>query len=90
MGGQPWVYVERGGKSLATFAVDASSWASALAEAVVGGAISGLEIARIDGIPAGESGAPEHLLAAGFTRGYKGFVLRPKRGSGRAHERGTS
>lgn len=75
--GTPAVYVERGGKSLATFGIGPKDWADLLAEFVRAGELAALEVTRIDGAVASESPASEHLVAAGFTRGYKGFVLRP-------------
>lgn len=80
--GRPGVYVERGGKSLVTFGVESSLWAPRLADAVRRGDVGTLEVVRIDGAPASESAAAKDLLEAGFTRGYKGFVLRAARRSG--------
>ena len=72
-------YVERGGKSVVTFGVDAEQWAPALFAAVRNGRLGDLEVARIDGAAIGESDATDALLAAGFTRGYKGLVARVDR-----------
>ncbi|MGI9621985.1 MAG: DNA glycosylase AlkZ-like family protein [Acidimicrobiales bacterium] len=77
--GMPLVYIERGGKSLATFGSSAATWAPALADAVDGGALGDLEIGSIDGDPVGEAPGRDELIAAGFTRGYKGLVRRRKR-----------
>ena len=40
---------------------------------------AGIAISRIDGAPAAESPAAGVLATAGFQRGYKGLVLRPRR-----------
>ncbi len=72
-------YVERGGKSLVSFDVEPERWAPALFGAVRDGRLGDLEIARIDGAAVGESAAADALLAAGFTRGYKGLVARVDR-----------
>ncbi len=74
--GEPAVYLERGGKSAATFAVPSPQWAPALSEAVLAGSLDSLELTKIDGKPIGEAEAASDLLEAGFTRGYKGLVLR--------------
>ena len=74
--GIPWVYIERGGTSLATFESSSVDWAPALAAAVDAGSLGDLEIGSIDGEPIGESACSEDLIAAGFTRGYKGLVRR--------------
>ena len=77
--GELAAYIERGGKSLVTFVVDPDRWAEALFDAVRAGRLGELEIARIDGAAVGESPAADALLAAGFTRGYKGLVARVDR-----------
>ena len=79
------LYVERGGKGLATFpaADDAEQAALALAAlaGLVGeGRLRELVLARVDGAPLG----PEHpwrarLAAAGFVPGYRGMALRTRR-----------
>jgi ATP-dependent Lhr-like helicase len=76
--GEPVAELERGGKSLATFpgALDHPHWAEGLARLVKDGRLRKLEIARIDGAPAGESPAADHLRQAGFIDGYKGLLLR--------------
>ncbi|MEM7095139.1 MAG: DEAD/DEAH box helicase [Actinomycetota bacterium] len=75
--GRPLVFVERGGRSLITFedAAVEPSWAAALAEAGDAGRAR-FEITKIDGRPSGESPLTAHLEAAGFTRGYRGWVHR--------------
>ncbi len=84
--GHPEVYIERGGKSLITFGPDPGRWVPALAGAVLAARLGPLEIARIDGNPAAESPAADHLLGAGFSRGYKGYVLRPPRRPAPGHD----
>jgi len=76
--GTPLVFVDRGGKSLATFpeASANTKWAGALAHAVTEGRAK-LEISKIDGEPAGESPIKDILESAGFTRSYKGWTFKP-------------
>ena len=76
--GEPLVYIERGGKSLIAFpeASARPGWAKALA-LTINQKRARLEIAKIDGEPAGESGLTDLLEGAGFTRGYKGWGYRP-------------
>jgi ATP-dependent Lhr-like helicase len=72
-------YVERGGKSLLTFAevdVDVERWPEALVEAHKEGRLSRLTIERIDDEPARTSPHAGALRAAGFADGYKGLTLR--------------
>jgi ATP-dependent Lhr-like helicase len=82
--GEPVAFLERGGHSLVTFpaAADRPGWASALARLVEHGRYRTLEIRKADGVPVREAPAVvEALVAAGFTDGYKGLVLRrPGRG----------
>ncbi|MGI8710256.1 MAG: Lhr family helicase, partial [Acidimicrobiales bacterium] len=75
--GEAAVYVERGGRSLLTFAaaVVDGRWVDALAALVRSGRRRSLELAKIDGAPARESPHAEALRAGGFTDGYKGLVL---------------
>jgi hypothetical protein len=76
--GEPVAELERGGKSLSTFpgALVHPHWAEGLARLVKDGRVRKIEIARIDGAPAGESPAADHLRHAGFADGYKGLILR--------------
>ena len=79
------LYVERGGKGLATFPAADEAERAALALAALGGLLGEgrlreLVLARVDGAPLG----PEHpwrarLLDAGFVPGYRGLALRPRR-----------
>jgi ATP-dependent helicase Lhr and Lhr-like helicase len=76
--GQAMAVLERGGKSLSTFVGvgDHPQWAEGLVRLVKDGRLRKIEISRIDGSPASESPAAEHLRAAGFTDGYKGLTFR--------------
>ena len=77
--GLPVVFVERGGRSLATFdgAVDApATWVPALQSLVTSGRVRQLEIAKIDGQPATGTEFAEMLVEHGFAAGYKGPTFR--------------
>ena len=76
--GRPLVELERGGRSLVTFAGahDTDAWIAPLMGLVKDGRLRQLEIARVDGIPVRETTLAERLLAAGFQAGYKGLVYR--------------
>jgi ATP-dependent Lhr-like helicase len=70
-------YLERGARTLVTFADGATSaWPDALASLVKDGRIRRIEIARIDGGPAGGSPFADGLREAGFIEGYRGLLLR--------------
>lgn len=80
--GEAAVFVERGGRSLATFPASGETserWTAALADLVGSGRRRSFEIVRIDGAPARESDHAEALRAAGFTDGYRGLVLRSRK-----------
>ena len=76
--GRPMAVLERGAKSLSTFAgvADHPGWAEGLVRLVKDGRLRKLEITRIDGAPAAESVVADHLRAAGFADGYKGLTFR--------------
>ncbi len=76
--GRPMAVLERGAKSLSTFAgvADHPGWAEGLVRLVKDGRLRKLEITRIDGAPAAESAVADHLRAAGFADGYKGLTFR--------------
>jgi ATP-dependent Lhr-like helicase len=78
VGGEPVAYLERGGRSLVTFAAfdRHPHWAEALVTLVKDGRVRKLEIAKIDGAPAAESPAAEHLRSVGFVDSYRGLTLR--------------
>jgi ATP-dependent helicase Lhr and Lhr-like helicase len=77
--GSPAVYVERGGRSLATFAHPRppASWLGALATLVTRGRLRKLEITKVDGVDVHETDWAAALEDAGFTPGYRGLTLRP-------------
>jgi len=73
-------YVERGGRSLLTFASesmldDPEGWVDALVEAHKEGRLGRLQIERIDDQPARTSPHADRMRAAGFADGYKGLTL---------------
>ena len=73
-------YVERGGRSLLTFAGDSTfddpdAWVDALVEAHKEGRLGRLQIERIDDQPARTSPHADRMRAAGFADGYKGLTL---------------
>jgi ATP-dependent Lhr-like helicase len=75
--GVPAAYLERGGRTLLTFADGASSdWPDAIASLVKDGRVRRLELSRIDGEPASASPFADALRAAGFVDGYRGLLLR--------------
>ena len=76
--GEPAVFVERGGRSLASFpaAHRHAHWADAVAGLVKDGRVKRMEIARIDGEPANDSPLADVLRSAGFGDGYRGLTLR--------------
>ena len=81
--GTPAAWLERGGRSLVTFAhpVAPSAWLPALQELVDRGRLRKLELVRIDGVPVHETERwPEVLATAGFAPGYRGYLYRGRRG----------
>ena len=74
--GAPAAYLERGARSLATFGVDPSRWADALASLVKDGRLRKIELRRIDGEPGADSAHAEALREVGFLDGYRGLLLR--------------
>ncbi len=76
--GVPVAELERGGRSLSTFAgvFDHPHWAEGLVRLVKDGRMRKLEITKIDGAPAVESPVADQLRQAGFVDGYKGLVFR--------------
>ncbi len=77
--GAPAVYLERGGRSLVTFAHDAppSTWIGALQELVGTGRLRKLEILKVDGVGVHDTPQAAPLIEAGFTVGHRGLTLRP-------------
>ena len=76
--GEPVVLLERGGRSLITFApaADSDVWIEPLMELVKDGRLRKLEIAKVDGVPIRETPFAARLDAAGFSPGYKGMLFR--------------
>jgi ATP-dependent helicase Lhr and Lhr-like helicase len=75
--GAPAVFVERGGKTLATFAdADDGVWADAVATLVKDGRLRRVELRQIDGGPATDHPSAERLREVGFVDGYRGLTLR--------------
>jgi ATP-dependent Lhr-like helicase len=75
------LYLERGGTTLQTLPPSddpnvAQLALSALPSLVADGRTKELLIARVDGVPVGQSPWRDRLLEAGFTPGYRGVVLR--------------
>ncbi len=75
--GEPAVFLERGARTLLTFAAGRDGgWIDALASMVKDGRLRRIELSKIDGEPVGGSAFAEDLRAAGFVDGYRGLVLR--------------
>ncbi|MCU1428373.1 MAG: putative ATP-dependent helicase [Actinomycetia bacterium] len=82
--GNAAAYVERGGRSMLTFDVDASAgpdataeWIEALVRAHKEGRVPRLALERINDQPARTSPLADALRAAGFVDGYRGLTLKP-------------
>jgi ATP-dependent Lhr-like helicase len=78
--GELVLYLERGGKSLLTFAPfdDEAVAADAVAHLrglLDDGRFKRLQLERVDGAPIAESGQRERLTAQGFRQAYRGYVL---------------
>ncbi|TAM64403.1 MAG: DEAD/DEAH box helicase, partial [Chloroflexota bacterium] len=81
VGGEPVLYLERGGRSIQTLPASVAPAAAeaalaALSGLVADGRLRTLEIGRVDGQPAADSPWRAGLEAAGFRPGYRGLVLR--------------
>jgi ATP-dependent helicase Lhr and Lhr-like helicase len=80
--GEPAAYLERGARSLVTFARSAREyepagrWIEALASLVKDGRVRKIELSRIDGEAARDHSQADRLREAGFTDGYRGLLLR--------------
>jgi ATP-dependent helicase Lhr and Lhr-like helicase len=76
--GLPAVYLERGGRSLATFAHPraAREWLADLGALVRRGRLRKLEITKVDGVDVHGTAWAALLEEAGFTPGYRGLTLR--------------
>jgi ATP-dependent Lhr-like helicase len=74
------LYLERGGRSLLTFASFdddriASQAVGALRRLVVDGRLKRLQLERVDGMPVADAALRDRLGRLGFRAGYRGFVL---------------
>ncbi|MGI9604394.1 MAG: Lhr family helicase, partial [Acidimicrobiales bacterium] len=78
--GRPVVFIERGGRSMVTFAAidDTPGWAAAVAAMVDRGQVRGFEIGTVDGESVTGTPVAESLQAAGFTPGYRGLTYRSR------------
>ncbi len=76
--GAPALYLERGGRSVTTFAHPAptATWIGALKDLVAEGRLRKLEILKIDGVAVHDTAVAADLVAAGFTAGHRGLTLR--------------
>jgi ATP-dependent Lhr-like helicase len=77
--GRPLAWVDPRGHQVVTFGPtddDTARWVTALVARVRDGRLRSLEIRKLDGVPVGESPALGALVAAGFTHGYRGVVVR--------------
>jgi ATP-dependent Lhr-like helicase len=81
LGGEPVLYVERGGRSLVPLRDPDEVWLrpalAALVAHVRGGGAKRLAVERFDGEPVAESDAMPLLVEAGFLAGPRRAVLRP-------------
>jgi ATP-dependent Lhr-like helicase len=82
LGGQPALFVERGGKSLVPLREPEDDWLRVALKALVehvrkGGSKKRLAVERFDGEPVGETEVMPLLLEAGFLAGPRRAVLRP-------------
>jgi ATP-dependent helicase Lhr and Lhr-like helicase len=75
--GEPSVFLERGAKTLVTFAgADPGAWANAIASLAKDGRLRKIELRQIDGVPAATHPDAEALYGAGFVDGYYGPTIR--------------
>lgn len=79
--GQAAAELDRGGRSLTTFAhpADPSVWLPALMELVTTGRLRKLEITKVDGVAVHDAPPwPAALQTAGFSPGYRGLTFRSR------------
>ena len=75
--GEPAAFLERGARTLLTFAAGGDGgWIDALVTLVKDGRLRRIDLSKIDGEPAAGSAFAEDLRTAGFVDGYRGLVLR--------------
>jgi ATP-dependent Lhr-like helicase len=81
LGGEPALYVERGGRSLVPLREPEEEWLRAALAALVAhvkrGGAKRLAVERFDGDPVGETQIFPLLIEAGFLAGPRRAVLRP-------------
>ena len=81
LGGEPALFVERGGRSLVPLREPDESWLrpalAALVEYVRRGGAKRLAVERFDGHPVGDTDVMPLLVEAGFLAGPRRAVLRP-------------
>jgi ATP-dependent Lhr-like helicase len=81
LGGEPALYVERGGRSLVPLREPEEEWLrdalAALVAHVRGGGAKRLAVERFDSQPVGETEIVSLLMDAGFVIGPRRAVLRP-------------
>jgi ATP-dependent Lhr-like helicase len=81
LGGEPALFVERGGRSLVALREPEDDWLrialAALVEHVKAGGAKRLAVERFDGVSVGETAIYPLLLDAGFVAGPRRAVLRP-------------
>jgi hypothetical protein len=71
------VFVERGGRTFATFeGADERVWPDAVAALVKDGRLRRVELRQIDGVAASEHPSADRLREVGFVDGYRGLTLR--------------
>ncbi len=80
--GELVLHLERGGKSMLTFAPFDAETTSAAAIAALRAVVDGsrlkrLQLERIDGAPIAESTHRDRLVELGFHQAYRGYVLSP-------------
>jgi ATP-dependent Lhr-like helicase len=73
--GEPVAFLERGGRSLLTWA-EPDAWVEAVVGLVKDGRLRRVELQRVNGLPARESSVAIALRAAGFVDSYRGLTLR--------------
>ncbi|MEP7060286.1 MAG: DEAD/DEAH box helicase, partial [Actinomycetota bacterium] len=74
--GRLGVFLERGGKSIATFGLPAEAWVEGIATLLKNGTFRRIELQRVDGQAIADSPLAASLREAGFTDGYRGLHLR--------------
>jgi ATP-dependent Lhr-like helicase len=76
VGGALGVFLDRGGKSIATFGVEPADWVDGLTALLKDGKFRRIELQRVDGRSIADSPMTAALREAGFVDGYRGLQLR--------------